>query len=54
MANEQMTVEKARLGFSLSAEAQRLLKELKRKTGLTQTGVVETAIREKAQKEGVS
>lgn len=44
---------KARLGFSLSSEAQRLLRELKQKTGLSQTGVVEVAIREKAKAEGV-
>ncbi len=49
----QETQEKHRLGFSLTSEAQRLLRELKKKTGLSQTSVVELAIREKAQKEGV-
>ena len=53
MATEQATPSKQRLGFSLSIEAQRLLRELKVKTGLTQTGVIETAIREKAEREGV-
>jgi hypothetical protein len=57
MSNEtstETTNDKARLGFSLSSEAQRLLRELKKKTGLSQTGVVEVAIREKAAKEGVA
>lgn len=53
MATEEATQEKQRLGFSLTTEAQRLLRELKKKTGLSQTSVVEVAIREKAEKEGV-
>ena len=53
MATEQAKTEKHRLGFSLSSEAQRLLRELKTKTGLSQTSVVEVAIREKAAREGV-
>lgn len=53
MANEGTTESKARLGFSLSSDAQKLLRGLKKKTGLSQTGVVEVAIREKAEKEGV-
>jgi hypothetical protein len=53
MAIEQATQSKHRLGFSLTAEAQRLLRELKTKTGLSQTSVVEVAIREKAEREDV-
>ncbi len=52
MTTKQAT-EKQRLGFSLTIEAQRLLRELKAKTGLSQTSVVEVAIREKAEREGV-
>jgi ribosomal protein L20A (L18A) len=44
---------KVRLGFSLSADAQRMLQELKKKTGLNQTGIVELAIRDMASKHNV-
>ncbi len=42
-----------RLGFALTAEAQRLLKGLKDKHGVTQNGLIELAIREKAERDGV-
>jgi hypothetical protein len=44
---------RARLGFSLSSEAQRLLKGLKDRHGITQNALVELAIREKAARDGV-
>ena len=44
---------RARIGFSLTAEAQRLLRGLKDKHGVTQNALVELAIREKAERDGV-
>ncbi len=41
------------VALNLSEEARRLMVELAAKRGLSQTGVVETAIRDMAQKEGV-
>ncbi len=41
------------VGLNLSADARRLMAELAAKIGVSQTGIVEMAIREKAQKEGV-
>lgn len=41
------------IGLNLSAEARRLMVELASKKGVSQTGVVEMAIRDMAQKEGV-
>lgn len=52
-AKSEETSGKIRLGFSLSAEAQRLLQEIKKETGLSQTAVVETVIREKAKSLGI-
>lgn len=44
---------KVRLGFSLTPDAQRLLQELKKKTGLNQAGIVELAIRQMAETQGI-
>jgi hypothetical protein len=44
---------RTRLGFALTAEAQRLLKGLRDKHGVTQNGLIELAIREKAERDGV-
>jgi hypothetical protein len=41
------------VGLNLSAEARRLMAELAEKNGVSQTGVVEIAIREKAERDGV-
>ncbi len=41
------------VGLNLSAEARRLLLDMARKSGLSQTGIAELAIREKAEKDGV-
>ena len=50
---DRLSPDKDRIGFALTKDAQRLLKALKGKLGVSQAGVVELAIREKAQKEGV-
>ncbi len=42
-----------RVGFALTPEAQRLLRELKKKHGITQNALVELAIREKAARDGI-
>ncbi len=41
------------VGLNLSAEARRLMVEVATKKGVSQTGVVEMAIREMAEREGV-
>ncbi len=41
------------VGLNLSAEARRLMVEIATKKGVSQTGVVEMAIREMAESEGV-
>ncbi len=52
-AQEKTRAGRARIGFSLTAEAQRLLRGLKDKHGVTQNALVELAIREKAERDGV-
>jgi hypothetical protein len=41
------------IGLNLSAEARRLMVEIATKKGVSQTGVVEMALREMAESEGV-
>jgi hypothetical protein len=41
------------IGLNLSSEARRLLLAMAEKSGLSQTGVAELAIRERAEREGV-
>lgn len=53
MAEDRLSPEKDRLGFALTKDAQKLLKQLKAKLGVSQAGVVELAIRRLAQAEGV-
>ncbi len=57
MSAEQATEirgdDKKQVGVKLTGEARRLRVELARKLGIDQTAVIEIAIREKAQKEGV-
>jgi hypothetical protein len=57
MSAEQTTEirgdDKKQVGVKLTGEARRLRVELARKLGIDQTAVIELAIREKAQKEGV-
>ncbi len=57
MANEATTeqsgTDKKPASYSLTGEARRLIQELKRKKGLSQTAIVETAVREMAEREGV-
>jgi hypothetical protein len=49
MANRSL---KKSIGLRLTDEALRLLRVLAGKTGLSQAGIVELAIREKAQRDG--
>jgi hypothetical protein len=45
--------DKKPVSYSLTSEARRLIGELKHKKGLSQTAIVETAVREMAAREGV-
>ncbi len=49
----QKSDDKKQIGVKLTGEARRLRAEIARKLGIDQTAVIELAIREKAQKEGV-
>ncbi len=49
----QKTDDKKQIGVKLTGEARRLRAEIARKLGIDQTAVIELAIREKAQREGV-
>jgi hypothetical protein len=53
MTEDRLSPDKQRLGFALTSDAQKLLKQLKAKLGISQNGVVELAIRRLAQAEGV-
>jgi|GEM_PF-7055896 len=50
MANRSL---KKAVGFRLTQDAVKLLKAMSDRTGLSQAGVMELAIREKAQRDGV-
>jgi hypothetical protein len=52
-ATPKKSTGKKPVGLNLSEEARRLMVEIAAKRGVSQTGVVEMAIRDMAQKEGV-